>query len=84
MDVMKFNYTKKEAAYSLGVCVRTVDHLIHRGDLETKRIGKRVLIPREVLRRYAAGDHPEATNLNEPSGSDRKAKKSRISEATQG
>lgn len=61
MEVTKFNYTKKEAAYSLGVSVRTVDYLIARGELGTTRIGKRVLVPREVLRRYAAGSHPEAT-----------------------
>jgi excisionase family DNA binding protein len=57
---MKLLYTRDEAAYSLGVCVRAIDYLIAKGDLETKRIGKKVLISREVLRRYAAGDHPEA------------------------
>ena len=60
MDVVKFLYSRKEAAFSLGVSMRTVDYLISRGDLETKRIGKKVLIPREVLRRYATGNHPEA------------------------
>lgn len=58
---MKFLYSREEAAFALGVCSRTISHLIHRGDLQTRRIGKRVLIPREVLRKYASADHPEAT-----------------------
>lgn len=60
-DVIKFNYTRDEAAYSLGISVRTLDHLISRGVLQTRRIGKKILLPREVLRRYAAADHPEHT-----------------------
>lgn len=59
-EPIKFLFTRKEAAHSLGVCVRTLDYLIAKGDLETKRIGKKILIPREVLRRYASGNHPEA------------------------
>lgn len=62
METTKFLYSKKEAAASLGVSARTVDYLIARGELETKRIGKKVLIPREVLRRFACADHPEAVN----------------------
>lgn len=58
-EALKLLYTKKEAASSLGVCTRTVEHLISKGDLQTKRIGKKVLIPRAVLVKYAAGDHPE-------------------------
>lgn len=65
---MKLLYTKDEAAFALGVCARTIGHLIHSGDLQTRRIGKRVLIPREVLRRYAAADHPEATSGKLASG----------------
>lgn len=58
-NVIKFNYTRDEAAFSLGVSVRIIDYLIERGDLDTRRIGKKVLVPREALRRYAAADHPE-------------------------
>lgn len=60
-DVIKFNYTRDEAAFSLGISVRTLDHLISRGILQTRRIGKKILLPREVLRRYAAADHPDHT-----------------------
>lgn len=59
--VMKFNYTRDEAAYSLGISVRTLDYLIARGELNTTRIGKKVLVPAKELKRYAAGSHPEAT-----------------------
>ncbi|MCU1299723.1 MAG: hypothetical protein JWQ87_7 [Candidatus Sulfotelmatobacter sp.] len=60
-EAIKFLFSSKEAAYSLAVSARTIENLKKRGDLETKRIGKRVLITRESLRRYAAGNHPEAT-----------------------
>lgn len=40
-EIVKFLYTRDEAAYSLGVCVRTIDYLIAKGDLDTKRIGKK-------------------------------------------
>ena len=56
----KFLYSYKEAAQSLGICERSLRHIVRRGDLQTRRIGKRVLIPREALRRYALADHPEA------------------------
>ncbi len=60
--VEKFLFARKEAAFSLGVCVRSIDYLIAREELATRRIGKKVLVTRESLRRFAQGNHPEALN----------------------
>jgi hypothetical protein len=59
MEVEKFLFARKEAAYSIGVSVRSVDYLIAKGDLATRRIGKKVLVTRESLRLFARGNHPE-------------------------
>jgi len=52
-------YSRKLAAVALSISVRSLDYLIERGELPTKRIGNKVLIPAADLRRYAKADHPE-------------------------
>lgn len=58
--VEKFLYNRKEAALSLGVSIRSVDYIIARRDLETRRVGKKVLVTRESLRRFAGANHPKS------------------------
>lgn len=50
-------YPRKDAAYQLGVSVRTLDYLIARKELETRRIGKKVLVTRKSLTRFANANH---------------------------
>ena len=50
-------YDRKAAAHELCISVRSVDALIKRRELETRRIGKRVLIPHAALVKYARADH---------------------------
>jgi hypothetical protein len=57
--VEKFLYNHKEAALSLGVSIRSVDYIISRRDLDTRRVGKKVLVTRESLRRFAGSNHPK-------------------------
>jgi excisionase family DNA binding protein len=52
-------YSRKEAAFALSVCLSTVEALIDRGELKTRRMGRRVLIPRAELLRVAGKDIPE-------------------------
>ncbi len=59
VEKTKFLYTKREAADSMGLCVRSIEHLMADGRLETRASGRRRLIPRESLRRYACTNHPE-------------------------
>jgi excisionase family DNA binding protein len=45
--------SKRQAARLLDLCTRTVEQLISRGELRAKRIGKRVLLLREDLEKFA-------------------------------
>lgn len=51
--------SRDDAAIALGLGRRTLDYLIARGELRVRRIGKRVLIPREELKRFANCEPPE-------------------------
>lgn len=44
---------RKAAARLLGVCSRTVDHLIDGGKLKPTRIGQRLLLQYEGLQEFA-------------------------------
>lgn len=59
-QVEKFLFSRREGALSLGISTRSIDYLIAGKKLDTRRIGSKVLITRESLRRFAAGNHPEA------------------------
>lgn len=48
----KFLFGRHSAAEALDLSVRQIDYLILTGKLETRREGKRVLIPRESLLAY--------------------------------
>lgn len=52
-------FPKKEAAYLLGISSRSLDYLIGDRRLKAVRIGKRTLIPRDELKRFARADQPE-------------------------
>lgn len=45
--------SREETARALRLSLRTVDTLIFRGDLGVRRIGRRVLIPTEEVKRFA-------------------------------
>jgi excisionase family DNA binding protein len=49
-------YNKKEAAAQLSISVSTLDQLIAQGELEVRRLGVRILIPRRELERLATHD----------------------------
>ena len=50
-------YDRKEAARQLSISVRSLDYLIAGKQLETRRIGSKVLVTRASLVRYASGNH---------------------------
>ncbi len=50
-------YDRKEAARQLSISVRSLDYLIAGGKLETRRIGKKVLIPHGSLSRFSLANH---------------------------
>jgi hypothetical protein len=53
----KFLYSRKEAAHALGISVRSLDYLIAGKQLDTRRIGKKVLVTRASLASFASGNH---------------------------
>jgi len=50
-------FSREEAAFAIGVSVRTLDDYIARGEINTLRIGRKVMIPAAELRRFAAANH---------------------------
>lgn len=46
--------TREDAAQVLRLSVRTVDSLIGRGELIVRRVGRRVLVPTEEVKRFTA------------------------------
>lgn len=50
---------RKVAGHMLSISIRAVDYLIATKKLATRRIGTRVMIPVEEIRRFARSDHPE-------------------------
>lgn len=50
---------RDEAAEMLSISPRAIDYLVATRQLETRRIGTRVLIPTAELRRFSRSDHPE-------------------------
>jgi len=55
----KLLVSREEAAGMLSISVRGVDYLIATKRLSPRRIGTRVLIPIEDVRKFARADHPQ-------------------------
>jgi excisionase family DNA binding protein len=49
--------SKRNAAAALGISVRTLETLISVKELKTVRIGRRRLVPRHELEKFARRDH---------------------------
>jgi len=54
----KLQYGRDEAAEMIGVSLRTLDRLIAENHLSVRRIGRRVLVTRDVLVQFTKRDHP--------------------------
>lgn len=50
--------SQQKTAETLDISLRAVGYLIAKHLLETRRIGRRVLVTRQSIYRLAAGDHP--------------------------
>jgi hypothetical protein len=67
--VTRLLYDRKEAARQLSISVRSLDYLIAGKQLDTRRIGKKVLVPHASLVRYASANHYESVTPVVPSQS---------------
>jgi excisionase family DNA binding protein len=55
----KLLVSRGEVAHLLSISERSVDYLVATKRLSARRIGTRVLIPMEEVRRFSRSDHPE-------------------------
>jgi len=53
MELEPILVSKKVSATLLGISVRKLDYLIAEGKLETRNVGRRVLLPYKSLVRFA-------------------------------
>lgn len=56
-NVEKLLYSRKDAAFALSLSMRSIDYLIAGKHLLTRRIGNRILIPADEIRRFARANH---------------------------
>ena len=49
--------SRRDSARALGISIRMLDYLILRGELRARRIGRRVLLEKSELERFARKDH---------------------------
>jgi excisionase family DNA binding protein len=56
--------SKRDAATIRGLSVRTLENLIALKELPARHIGKRCLIERQALERFARRDHPTQPRAN--------------------
>jgi excisionase family DNA binding protein len=52
-------YDRKSAAQQLSISVRSLDYMISRQHLPIRRIGSRILIRHEDLKKFSRGNHTE-------------------------
>jgi len=53
--------SKREAAEALGCSIRTIENLISRKELVSRRVGRRRMIPCAALMKFARRDTPVIT-----------------------
>lgn len=49
---------RKEAAHALGISLRLLDYMIAHGEVAVRRVGRRVLIARAELEKFASTREP--------------------------
>jgi len=54
----KLLLSRRESAHILSISLRAISYLVTKGELKTRKVGSRVLIPRSELVRFARMDHP--------------------------
>jgi hypothetical protein len=60
----KLLYSRRDAAEALSLSIRSIDYLITAGQLTTRRVGGKILIPAGAVRRFAREDHPQLVRSN--------------------
>jgi hypothetical protein len=53
----KLLYSRRESAEKLSISVRSVDYFIAKKELDTRRIGRKVLVTHASLLRFVSSNH---------------------------
>jgi excisionase family DNA binding protein len=53
--------SRRDAAIALGISLRSIDYLLARGELPARQIGRRKMIARAALERFAASSTAKKT-----------------------
>lgn len=64
--------SKREAAEALGCSIRTIENMITRKQLQSRRLGRKRMIPYSALVQFAKRDTPFITGVDP--GADRDAR----------
>lgn len=57
MTETRLLYDRKNAAHALSISVRALDYFLANGAFQTRKVGKKRLIPHSELVRFARSDH---------------------------
>lgn len=57
MTETRLLYDRKNAAKALSISIRSLDYFLANGAFQTRKIGKKRLIPHSELVRFARSDH---------------------------
>jgi len=72
VERLKLLLTRHDAAFALSLSVRSIDYLIASGKVTTRRIGSRVLVTADSVRRFAASNHYESVAVPSQTGEARR------------
>lgn len=78
MEAARLLYDRKEAARQLSISPRALDYIIAAKELDTRRIGRKVLVTHASLVRYASGNHYTLCNLPYRNGVRRNARRTTL------
>ncbi len=53
-------YDRKNAAFALSISVRSYDYLVASKKIQTRRLGKKIMVTHGELMRFAQGNHFES------------------------
>ncbi len=70
-NIEKLLYSRRDTAEALSLSVRSVDYLITAGRLPSRRVGGKILIPANAVRRFAREDHPEGVRVGRTAAASR-------------
>lgn len=54
--IPKILYSRKEASWAIGLSLRSLDALVASGQIKTRKMGRRIMVPAAALEKFAQKD----------------------------